>query len=200
MGADIVFVLDVSENMLGADSFIARGARLATRELRSNDRVAVMSFSSGVKVHLPFTSDKEKLDDAFRKATRTSFRWTGARRMYDAVLTAINQFPIGSSTRGNKVIAVITNDVDSGSAHRPDELVHEAAARGVSIWAFLIANPYADPTHVQNGYPRIPYPDVQFAADELRTITDRTGGKVSIHDTNGYILRQAIAACKGNRE
>ena len=98
MGADIVFVLDVSENMLGADSFIARGARLATRELRSNDRVAVMSFSSGVKVHLPFTSDKEKLDDAFRKATRTSFRWTGARRMYDAVLTAINQFPIGSST------------------------------------------------------------------------------------------------------
>jgi hypothetical protein len=43
---DGVFLVDVSQNMLAADSFIAQGARLATYELGSNDRVAVMSFSS----------------------------------------------------------------------------------------------------------------------------------------------------------
>lgn len=194
---NVVFLLDVSETMFGPDSFIASGARLATYELESNDRVAVLSFSSGVKVDSGFTADTGKIDEAFWKATRTLVRGNPARRLYDAVITAIEQFPKADSSNAKRVVAIITNDVDRASVHNSDEVIRKAKERGVAIWAFLIANPYSDSAHVRNGYPRIPYPDVQFATDQLRPIAAETGGKASIHDMNGYVLRQAIAACKG---
>lgn len=196
-GVDVVFLLDVSETMFRPDSFIASGARLATYELESNDRLAVLSFSSGVKVDSGFTADAGKIDEAFWKATRTLVRSNRARRLYDAVIIAIERFPRADSSNAKRVVAVITNDVDRASVHNSDEVIRKAKERGVAIWAFLIANPYSDPAHVRNGYPRIPYPDAQFAADQLRPIAAETGGKVSIHDMNGYGLRKAIAACKG---
>jgi uncharacterized protein (DUF58 family) len=199
-GVDVVFLLDVSQTMFGPDRFIASGARLATYQLESNDRVAVLSFSSGVKLDSGFTAETGKIDAAFWKATRTLVRSNRARPLYDALITAIEQFPKGDSLHSKRVVAVITNDVDHASVHHSDEVIREAKERAVAIWAFLIANPYSDPAHVRNGYPRIPYPDVQFAADQLRPITAETGGKASIHDMNGYVLRQAIAACKGNGE
>jgi hypothetical protein len=189
-GIDVLLLLDVSETMFGPDRFIASGARLATYELEANDRVAVLSFSSGVKVHLGFTADTAKIDEAFWKATRTLVRSVRARRLYDALITAIEQFPKADSSNAKRVVAIITNDVDHASLHNSGELIREAKERGVAIWSFLIANPYSDPAHVRNGYPRIPYPDVQFAADQLRPIAVETGGKTSIHDMNGYVLRR----------
>jgi hypothetical protein len=197
-GADIVVLLDVGQNMTAPASFVARGARLAAYELGPTDRIAVMSFSSSTKVQLGLTSNTEKMDEALRKATRTTFRVTAKHPLYDAIREAIDQFPQPPSPKRRSTIVVITNDVDGGSVHTPDELIREAKARGVAIWVFLVANPYPQPGRVQNGYPRIPYPDVQFAADQFRPIAEKTGGNVVIRDMNGYVLRQAIAACKGN--
>jgi uncharacterized protein (DUF58 family) len=192
---DIVFLVDVSQSMLGTDRFIAQGARLATYELEPNDRVAVMTFSSSAKLHSGLTSDAGKIDEAFRKAIRTTVSGTGGRRVYDAVFAAFDQFPMAGSPNAKRIVAIITNDVDLGSRHTSGEVIEAAAARGVAIWVFLIADPFSDPSRVQ--YPRIPYPDVKFAADQFRPMTMKTGGSVSIRDLNGYILRQAIAACKG---
>jgi hypothetical protein len=67
----------------------------------------------------------------------------------------------------------------------------------VTVWGFLMASPYRDRFQQRNGYPGIPYPDVHFATKQLQPVVKETGGKVVIRDTNGYVLRQAIATCKG---
>jgi hypothetical protein len=199
-GADVALVLDVSQNMVGPGTFLAQGARLATYELGPDDRVAVLSFSSSEKLLLPFTSDVGKIDDAFRKATGTIILRNRNRRLYDAIAAAVQEFPMAHPPDARRAIAVITNDIDLGSKHSVDDIIRDANARDLAVWVFLIANPYPDEAHVQNGHPRIPYPDVQFAAKQLHPIAERTGGKVSIHNMNGYLLREAIAACKRGSE
>ncbi len=194
---DILFLLDVSQNMSGPTDFVIAGARLATFELGQSDRVAVVTFSSGPKTRVGFTGDGQKIEKAFGNANRTVVRLSGKVRLYDALCAAIDQFPAMPDPNRKRVIAVITNDVDRGSTRGPTDVIREAKTRGVAIWGFLIASPYARRFQQKNGHPGVPYPDVHAAAQQLEPVAGATGGKVSIRDPNGYVLREAIAACKG---
>jgi uncharacterized protein (DUF58 family) len=197
-GFEMIFVLDVSPSMIGPERFVAEGARLATYELGSGDRVSVVTFSSGIKVSSEFSNNTREIERTFKSAVRSSVSRPGKRRLYDAVFTALEQFPVAARATTSRVIAVITNDVDSSSAHEPSDLIREARSKGVQVWVFLIGNPYTTPVVQQNnGLQAIPYPDVRFAANQLRPIAAATGGDAFIWDMNGYVLRKAIAACKG---
>ena len=196
---EIAFVLDVSPGMMRHQAFIAEGARLATSELSSADKVAVMTFSSGIRLISGFSDNTREINRAFRSAIRSSIDRPGKRRLYDAVSNALEQFPIAARENTRRAIAIITNDLDNGSTHQPSDLIREANARGIHLWVFLIDNPYPNATTRQNtGVPAIPYPDVHFAADQLRPIAAGTGGEAVIRELNGYVLRQALAACKGD--
>lgn len=59
---DIIFLLDISPDMIEPERRIAAGARLATYELSSDDRVALITFSSRAKTILPFTSDPRQVN------------------------------------------------------------------------------------------------------------------------------------------
>ncbi len=194
---DILFMLDVSQNMADPAAFVTAGARLATFELSPNDRVAVMSFSSGAKLQAGFTSDAGEIGKALTRSTRTIVRRSGKRCLYDALTLALEQFPAKLDPSRRRVVAVITNDVDQGSTRAPADIIRDAGAKGVAVWGFLMASPYPDRFQQKNGYPGTRYPDVQFAAKQLQPLAKETGGKVVIRDTNGYVLRYAIAACKG---
>ncbi len=200
-GMELVILLDVSEDMSLPATFIGEGAHLATLELGANDKVAVMSFASSVKPISGFTADTRRIEEAFKKATQTMIRPRATRRLYDAVFAAVEQFQIPSSASTKRIIAIITNGVDRGSIHTPDEVVQAATERRIAIWAVLIASPYpADLSEMRSGRPGIPYPDVKFAARELHPMTAKTHGRVTIRDLNGYVLRQTIAICKGEDE
>ncbi len=194
---DILFVLDVSQNMTYTMNFVAAGAHLATFELTSSDRVAVISFSSSAKIQTGFTSDATKIEKAFNAAIRPTVRRPGKLCLYDALSLALEQFPATPDAARRRVVAVITNDVDQGSTRTPADIIREAGARGIAIWGFLIANPYPAELRQKGGPPHFPYPDANVAAQELQRTVKETGGKVLVVDTNGYILRRAIAACKG---
>lgn len=194
---DIVFLVDVSQNMADPSAFAVAGARLATFELGPNDRVAVMSFSSGTKAQTGFTSDAGEIEKAFGKCARTIIRRPGKLCLYDALAVAIEQFPAEPDRSRKRVIAVISNDVDRGSKRGSAEVVREAQAKGVALWGFLMASPFPEPFQRKDGYSGVPYPNVHFAAAQFEPIATATGGKAVIRDTNGYVLRYAITACKG---
>lgn len=192
---DLIFVLDVSQNMLEPGRFVVAGAHLATFELNADDRVTVMSAGPDVEWHSGPTSDSGEIERAFQRAQPRTFGSRGKARLYDAAWRAIERFPAAQGKRRRFVI-LITNDADRGSNHAADELTRESKAKGVVIQAFLIRNQHLDPSRHNTGYQRMPYPDLQSAAEQLRSVTNPTGGTVSVVDMNGYVLRQAIAACK----
>jgi hypothetical protein len=197
---DIAFVLDVSRNMDRTMNFVAAGARLATFELGSDDRVAVISYSSGAKLQTGFTSDGTKIQEAFNAAIHPAIRRSGKLCLYDAVSLALEQFPAAPDAARRRVIAVITNDVDQGSRRTPADIIREAGARGVAVWGFFIASPAPDIARSKVAHREIPYPDAGFAARQLQPTLNKTGGKAVVVDTNGYILRRAIAVCKGEEQ
>jgi len=194
---DLVLVLDTSPSMADPDRFIAAGAHLAALELSVGDRVAVITTGSRVKWHSGLTSDRAVIERTFRNVVHTAIVSTGKRLLYDAAWSAVEGLPITVDGRRRSII-LITNDADRGSTHSPEELARASRTKDVTIRAFLIRDPYPANHSPYSGPPRRPpYPDIEFAANELRAATDPTGGAVSFLNMDGYILTKAIVACKG---
>ena len=193
---DIIVVLDVSQNMIESDRFVVAGAHLATLELEPADRVAVISAAAIAKWHSDLTGNSIEIERAFRKATPGVTVGRSTIHLYDAALTALKRIP-GTDAGRDRFLILITNQADQGSAHQPEELVQEAKEKSVVVQVFLVRDPSADMSRQATGYRNITHTDVQLAARELGSVASATGGRVSILDANGYVLRKAIAACKG---
>ncbi len=191
---DILFVLDVSANMLDDDRFVVAGARAAMFELAEGDRAGLVLAGRGVVWRCELTGDRDKIERGFQRATSGVLRG-GKRRLYDAVWEAAGAFPATADGR-RRFVVLIANEDDRGSGHRPEEVVGAAKKRSVVIQVVLIGSRYLDPSRVGNGYPRVPHPDVGQASERMRFIAEPTGGAVAVLDTNGYVLRRAVAACK----
>jgi hypothetical protein len=136
---DILFLIDVSENMSRPADFVIAGARLATFEFRPGDRVAVVSYSSKAKTQTGFTRDAQEIEKALGKSHAGLVRLSSKAHLYDALFSSIEKFPSTPDLNRKRVIAVITNDVDHASAREPAEIIREARGRDVAVWVFLIA-------------------------------------------------------------
>jgi len=194
---DIFFVMDACKNMAEPGRFIKEGAHLAAYELNSRDKVAVLSFCAENKILLNFAGDPILIERALRKASSGLLRASGKCRLYDAIFTAIQEFPANSADKYYRAVAVITNEPDRGSTHQPQELIEAANSKNIALWFFLVGNPYAKPD-LLDLYLRHRYPNVVQAEEQVRPLAAKTGGGTSVYDMNGYILRMAIAACKTN--
>ncbi len=188
----MVFLLDVSDSMIEIQREVAAGARLAMYDLRPEDRVALMTFSSRVKVNLSFTANTNQIADAFFKATRLVIEDRRGVRLYDAILTALAQFPYEEVAAHKRVVIVITNDVDAASMHSATEVVREANAKKTTVSVILAANP--NPSRIDDSVNPLvrthPYPNVNFAGEQLRPMVIGTGGQISIRRVTGYLLRE----------
>jgi len=194
---DIFVVLDVSQNMAEADRFVVAGAHLATFELAPSDRVAVISAASHAKWHSGLTGKGEEIEHALRSAQPGVTLGRSAFRLFDAAVSVLERVP-GTDDGRERYLVLITNQTDQGSAHLPEEVIREAKRKHVAVHAFLVRDPSADTPRQSNGYPHISHADVQLGAEQLRPIAEATDGSVTILDGNGYVLRKAIATCKGD--
>ena len=192
---DLVLVVDVSRNMSKPANLIREGAHLAVYELDSGDRVSVITYGSKAKVLSGLTSDKGRIENTLRQVKQPLIQWSRDRRLYDAILEAFRQLTPGSAPDHIRMVGLITNDIDRGSIHDMDDIVEGARSKGIAVWVFLIANPYANPAMFDN-YMTFKYPDVRRAEERLRPLAAETGGVLSVLEMNGYILRKAFAACK----
>lgn len=104
----VVLMLDTSGSTRFKIEEIQDAAITFVNQLRSDDRVMVVSFDEEIRVLADFTSDRSRLRDAIRR-----IRTGGGTRLYDAVDLVINQQL--SRVSGRKAVVLFTDGVDTTS-------------------------------------------------------------------------------------
>ena len=101
----LLLLLDVSGSTQSYIDMVERASIDFTREIRSDDRVAVAAFNSNVRLIQDFTSDRSQLGHAIGR-----IRAKGGTAFYDALDTCIRDYMSG--VEGRKAIVVFTDGVD----------------------------------------------------------------------------------------
>ena len=106
----VVLVIDTSGSTRFKIEEIQDAAITFVSQLRSDDRVMVVSFDDNVRVLTEFTGDRNRMRDAIRR-TRTG----NGTRLYDAIDLIINQRL--NQVDGRKAVVLFTDGVDTASNH-----------------------------------------------------------------------------------
>jgi Ca-activated chloride channel homolog len=104
----VVLMLDTSPSTAFRLEDIQGAAISFVNQLRSDDRVMVVSFNDDIKILSEFTTDRRKLERAIERA-----RTDDGTRLYDAIDMVINQQL--SRVQGRKAIVLFTDGVDTTS-------------------------------------------------------------------------------------
>ena len=111
---DIVLLFDISESMGPSIQKVASSARLAMAELHAGDRVAVMSFNTGVWTEAPFTTDLDSLAERLVQRIRST-RFAGGTYILSAVDAAAKYLRTQPSTHRRRAVLIFTDDEGYGS-------------------------------------------------------------------------------------
>src|SRR5690242_20100069 len=104
----VVLMLDTSPSTQFRLEDIQDAAISFINQLRSDDRVMVVSFNDDIKILSEFTTDRNKLQRAIQRS-----KTDDGTRLYDAVDIVINQQL--SRIQGRKAIVLFTDGVDTTS-------------------------------------------------------------------------------------
>jgi VWFA-related protein len=164
--ASIVLLVDVSGSMYGNPIEQARAAvREFIGQMEPDDRIALMSFSTGVTLLQDFTSDRSLLDAAAGRLTAF-----GDTALFDAVMAGVQQS--NAAPDGGKLIVLLSDGVAT------ENLGNRAAS--------LAAAEEANASVIAVGLG--PSVDVDY----LRELTSRTGGRY-VQAASAARLRTAYA-------
>jgi VWFA-related protein len=111
---DIVLLFDISESMGPSIQKVASSARLAMSELRKGDRVAVMSFNTGVWTEAPFTTDLDALSARLVQRIRQT-RFAGGTYILSAVDQAAKYLLHQPAAHRRRAVLIFTDDEGYGS-------------------------------------------------------------------------------------
>jgi VWFA-related protein len=106
----VVLMIDTSGSTRMRLDAIQDAAIAFTNQLRSDDRVMIVSFDDQIRVLSQFTSDRGRLRDAIRRTEPGD-----GTKLYDAVDLVMNQHL--SNVSGRKAIVLFTDGVDTTSRH-----------------------------------------------------------------------------------
>jgi Ca-activated chloride channel family protein len=106
----VVLMIDTSGSTRFRLEDIQDAAIAFTNQLRTDDRVMIVSFDDQVRVLSEFTSDRGRLRDAIRRTHPGD-----GTKLYDAVDMVMNQQL--SNVSGRKAIVLFTDGVDTTSRH-----------------------------------------------------------------------------------
>jgi Ca-activated chloride channel family protein len=104
----VVLMIDTSPSTQFRLEDIQDAAISFVNQLRSDDRVMVVSFNDDIKILSEFTTDRRKLERAIQRS-----KTDDGTRLYDAVDMVINQQL--SRVQGRKAIVLFTDGVDTTS-------------------------------------------------------------------------------------
>lgn len=143
-------------------------------------RVAVLHFGEKPTLTLPFTTDAEKAQSAFR--ARLSLNEHTA--IFDAAATAIHAFnALRSNSAERRILILISDGLDTASAVRAIDVINEARAGGVSIYVI----------HLPLYTPRGGRLSVRPAAKGFRDLAEKTGGRYfMVGDAKSALDSQAV--------
>ena len=140
----VVLMLDTSPSTQFRLEDIQDAAISFVNQLRSDDKVMVVSFNDEIKILSDFTTDRNKLERAIQRA-----RTDDGTRLYDAIDMVINQQL--SRVQGRKAIVLFTDGVDTTSRRASFESnVMDAQELDALIYPVQY-NTQADMTSIGNG-------------------------------------------------
>ncbi|MEE8584605.1 MAG: VWA domain-containing protein [Acidobacteriota bacterium] len=103
---NLLLLLDVSGSTRDFIDLILKASIEFTREIKSNDRIAVATFNSRVRLVQDFSNDRSQVARSLR-----GIRSGGGTAFYDALDTSIRDYM--RSVEGRKAIVVFTDGVDN---------------------------------------------------------------------------------------
>ncbi len=102
----VLLLLDVSGSTRPHLDLLQRASADFSREIRTNDQIAVATFNSRSWLILPFTSDREKVRTAI-----DGIYSGGGTALYDALMDSLNEY--SDEVNARQAIVVFTDGVDN---------------------------------------------------------------------------------------
>jgi Ca-activated chloride channel family protein len=138
--ARLLVLVDASGSMTG--QLKTASARMALTQilaaLEPHDEAALAGFDHRYFGLVPFTTDRQKIIEAFEKIE--TFGSTG---LHDGLDRAARD--LASHGEGRRAVVVITDGVDTASQSRPEDVIARSRALDVPIYAVTVVSPLDDP-------------------------------------------------------
>jgi VWFA-related protein len=133
MGGDPLSVVLVVESSARIDQLLAgirsSGIVFTQSVMGANARGAVISFDDATRVLVPFTADRDVIQNAVAKLRAGD---NGAR-LYDAISRALDLLSMQPQNR-RRVIVVVSESTDTGSEEKLGNVLRDAQLENVSIY------------------------------------------------------------------
>jgi VWFA-related protein len=177
---DLVLLFDISQSMGPSIQKVASSAKLAMSELRKGDRLAVMSFNTGVWMEAPFTTDLDALAARLVQRIRST-RFAGGTYILSAVDAAAKYLAAQPAAHRRRAVVIFTDDEGYGSTSPkvPTRSLWDADAvlsgliipadRGVTSFALTVSGD-----------------------DYVEKVAEQTGGDVVHADPPGPAFREML--------
>ncbi len=110
---NLLLLLDVSGSTQSYIRLMKEAAIDFTKQINANDKVAVATFNSNVRLVQSFTNDRSAAERAINH-----IKSGGGTAFYDALMTCLNSYMRG--IEGRSAIVVFTDGVDNQLEGRPD--------------------------------------------------------------------------------
>lgn len=162
---NVALVLDLSDSIGPFLEPLRNAANTALAALKSDDEVALFTFSTEAQLQVPFTKDKAAIANRIN-----SFRAGGATNINDGIFLA-SQYLLKLPPKGRRVIILISDDVgtDAGGQGTHD-IVTEAIAADAVLYNLKI--PGYNPPQTLYAASMIP------GLVNIRKVAEQTGGEI----------------------
>ncbi len=178
---DIVLLFDISSSMGPSIRRVADSARLAMSELRHGDRVAIMSFNTGVWLEAPFSDDLNAVANRLLEGIRNT-HFGGGTYILDGVDEAAKYFERQPQSERRRAVLAFTDD--DGHGFKSQKSVTRDLWEVDAILSGLIIGV---PSIIQIAGPHLTGGD-----DYIEDVAAQTGGDVVRADPPGAAFRQML--------
>jgi Ca-activated chloride channel homolog len=173
---NLILAFDTSGSVAGdrMRSLVQAGQSLLDR-LRPEDRVALLSFSTRVRLLAPLTPSRQQIHGAF-----ATVEAGGATSLRDAAFAAL---ALREDDPGRTLVLIFSDGADTASWLRSPAVIEAAKRTDAVVYAVALAElrPVRMATNTGS---RITFAAVQEAGKFLEHLTEETGGRVMFANSN----------------
>ena len=162
---NVALVLDLSDSIGPFLGPLRDAANTALAALKSEDEVALFTFSTEAELRVPFTHDKSMIAQQIN-----TFHAGGATNINDGIFVAA-KYLLGAPPKGRRVIILISDDVgtDAGGQGTRDIVTESIAADAV---LYNLKIPGYNPPQTMLAASMVP------GLVNIRKVMDQTGGEI----------------------
>ena len=178
---NLILAFDTSGSVAGArlHSLVQAGQSLLDR-LRPDDRVALVSFATRVRLLATLTPSRQQIRGALAVLSAQ-----GATSLRDAAFSAL---AMRDADPGRTLVLVFSDGADTASWLRPSAVIEAAKRTDAVVYAVAIAEQRAVYQLGGRGITGVKVTTVEEAGKFLEHLTEETGGRVMFSNSNKDLL------------